>query len=142
MFWYRRMQTGMKVRINLVYQWYLNLNGGITQAYGDILAGSWHGAMLGKDKMGFAGSLRLGKHISPVFGVYGAILLGNLKGESGQDTKNLYFETSMTEYYLGGTLSLSNLIGGYKPRLVNVYLTAGIGLMNFTPNAYYKDTWR
>jgi len=124
----------------LVYQWYLNLNGGITQAYGDILAGSWHGAMLGGDKMGYAGGLRLGKHISPVFGVYGTIVLGQLKGESGEDTKNMYFETDMIEYYLGGTLSLSNLIGGYKPRLVNVYLTAGIGLMNFTPNAYYKDT--
>ena len=35
----------------LVYQWYLNINGGIAQAYGDILAGSWHGAMLGGDKM-------------------------------------------------------------------------------------------
>lgn len=124
----------------LVYQWYLNLNGGITQAYGDILAGTWPGEMIGKDKMGFAGGLRLGKHISPVFGVYGAILLGNLKGESGEDTKNLYFETSLTEYLLGATLSLSNLIGGYKPRLVNVYVTAGIGLNNFTPNAYFKST--
>ncbi|MCD4731747.1 MAG: outer membrane beta-barrel protein, partial [Bacteroidales bacterium] len=124
----------------LVYQWYLNINGGITQAYGDIVAGSWHGEMLGGDKMGFGGGLRLGKHISPVFGVYGTVILSQLKGESGKDTKNMYFETDMLEYYLGGTLSLSNLIGGYKPRLVNVYLTAGIGLMYFTPHAYYRDT--
>jgi Flp pilus assembly protein TadD len=124
----------------LVYQWYINLNGGITQAYGDILVGSWHGDMLKGGSIAPGGGLRLGKHISPVFGIYGAFNAAQLKGESGKDTKNLEFETSLMEGYLGGTLSLTNLILGYKPRLINLYLTTGIGLINFSPTVYTKGT--
>lgn len=124
----------------LVYQWYINLNGGITQAYGDILVGSWHGDMLKSGSISPGGGLRLGKHISPVFGVYGAFSMANLKGESGKDTKNLEFETSLMEGYLGGTMSLTNLIFGYKPRLLNLYITSGIGMINFSPKVYTKGT--
>ena len=57
------------------------------------------------------------------------------------DTKNMYFETSpLMDYYLGTTVSFSNFLFGYKPRLVNVYGTVGIGLSTFTPQAYRLDT--
>ena len=53
----------------------------------------------------------------------------------------MYFETSpIIDYYLGTTVSFSNLLFGYKPRLVNVYGTVGIGLSTFTPQAYRLDT--
>ena len=123
----------------LTYQWYLNLNGGITQSYCDVQAGKWHGAMLGGDNMAFMGGLRLGKHISPVFGLFGAFNMGKLKGESGVDTKNMYFETDMMEYFLGTTFSFSNLFFGYKPRLINIYGTVGAGMSTFSPTAYKKD---
>jgi tetratricopeptide (TPR) repeat protein len=123
----------------LVYQWYVNLNGGITQSYCDIQGGSWHGAMLNKKDMEFGFGARIGKHISPVFGIYGAFMRGPLEGRSGVDTKNLTFKTSLLDTYLGTTFSLSNLVFGYKPRLVNVYGTVGIGLSNFTPQAYKAD---
>jgi hypothetical protein len=89
--------------------------------------------------MGFAGGLRIGKHISPVFGIYGQIMKGPLRGKSGVDTKHLKFKTTLLDYYLGTTVSFSNLIFGYKPRLVNVYGTVGIGLSTFTPQAYKMD---
>jgi len=123
----------------LTYQWFLNLNGGITQSYCDIQGGKWHGAMLGSKNMAFMGGLRLGKHISPVFGIFGAFNIGQLKGESGVDTKNMYFETDMKEYFLGTTVSFSNLFFGYKPRLINIYGTVGIGMSTFSPKAYKND---
>ncbi|MCF8379145.1 MAG: hypothetical protein K9H49_06180 [Bacteroidales bacterium] len=124
----------------LYYQWYLNLNGGITQSYGDILSGSWHGNMLGKDDIQFGYGARLGKHISPVFGAYLSFIKAPLKGISGKDTKNLYFETDLTDMILGTTFSFSNLFFGYKPRLINVYGTTGIGFVDFDANAYHLDT--
>lgn len=99
----------------LVYQWYVNHNGGITQSYCDIQGGSWHGAMLNKKDMEFGFGARIGKHISPVFGIYGAFMRGPLEGRSGVDTKNLTFKTSLLDTYLGTTFSLSNLVFGYKP---------------------------
>ncbi len=126
----------------LVYQWYVNLNGGLTHSYCDIQSGRWQGSQTlnafgEKNHQGYAGGIRLGKHISPVFGIYGAFNYGNLKGTSGVDTKNKYFITKpLMDYYLGTTVSFSNLFFGYKPRLVNVYGTVGIGLSTFSPQAY------
>lgn len=126
----------------LVYQWYVNLNGGLTHSFCDIQSGKWPGSMTGNafgepNHQGYAGGIRLGKHISPVFGIYGAFNYGNLKGTSGVDNKNKYFETNpLMDYYLGTTVSFSNLIFGYKPRLVNIYGTVGIGLSSFDAKAY------
>ncbi|NOX46903.1 MAG: outer membrane beta-barrel protein, partial [Chlorobi bacterium] len=124
----------------LTYQWYLNVNGGIVQSYGDIQGGKWHGAMLSSDDIEYGFGLRLGKHISPVFGIFGAYNAAPLKGQSGVDSKNMYFETSLSEMMLGTTISFSNLFFGYKPRLINIYGTTGIGLVNFDSQAYFKDT--
>ncbi len=124
----------------LIYQWYLNLNGGITQGYGDILEGNWQGDMLTGESVTFGGGLRLGKHISPVFGVYGSYFMGGLQGQSGKDTKNMRYETDMQEFLLGTTVSFSNLIGGYKPRLINIYGTTGIGFLGFDSQAYKLAT--
>jgi len=123
----------------LIYQWYVNINGGITQSYCDIQGGRWHGAMLDKQDLEFGFGFKLGKHISPVFGLYGAIMKGPLEGKSGVDTKNMTFKTDLLDTYLGTTVSFSNLLFGYKPRLVNVYGTVGIGLSSFTPQAYRSD---
>lgn len=123
----------------LYYQWYVNLNGGITQSYGDILSGSWHGNMLGSDDIKFGFGARLGKHISPVFGLYGSYINASLQGISGKDTKNMNFNTDINDFILGTTFSFSNLFFGYKPRLINVYGTTGIGLVNFDAYAYNND---
>jgi tetratricopeptide (TPR) repeat protein len=124
----------------LYYQWYINVNGGISQAYGDILSGSWHGDMLSGDDIEFGYGIRLGKHISPVFGIYGSYINSPLTGISGKDTKNMYFETELSDFILGTTVSFSNLFFGYKPRLINIYGTTGIGLVDFDAYAYRQDT--
>ena len=122
----------------LVYQWYLNINGGLTQSFCDIQSGSFHLDQLQGDAIAPAFGLRLGKHISPVFGVYGQYMTGKLKGFN--DDKDLSFETELwADGMIGGTMSLINLIWGYKPRLVDFYVTAGVGLVNFTPKTYRKS---
>ncbi|MBN1339596.1 MAG: outer membrane beta-barrel protein [Bacteroidales bacterium] len=120
------------------YQWYFNVNGGITQSYCDIQGGEWHGAMLGSDDMDFGFGARLGKHISPVFTLYGSVISAPLKGKSGVDTKNMYFESELLDYILGTTVNFSNLFFGYKdkPMRLTVYGTTGIGFVNFTSQAY------
>jgi len=123
----------------LTYQWYINVNGGITQSFCDIQSGNFHLDQLQGGAMAPAFGARLGKHISPVFGMYGQFMTGKLKGFN--DDKDLEFETDIKyDMMLGATMSLSNLIGGYKPRLINLYLTGGIGIVNFTPEARIKST--
>jgi len=123
----------------LVYQWYINLNGGITQSFCDIQSGNFHLDQLQGDAIAPAFGARLGKHISPVFGIYGSIMTGKLKGFN--EDRDLEFETDLKyDAILGGTLSFSNLIFGYKPRLINIYGTAGIGLANFTPTSFKRST--
>ncbi|MCD4789307.1 MAG: outer membrane beta-barrel protein [Bacteroidales bacterium] len=124
----------------LYYQWYVNLNGGITQSYCDIQAGDFHFNMLGKDDMALGLGLRLGKHLSPVFGLYGSVIMAPLKGTSGVDTKNMYFKTDLLDYILGTTVSFSNLFFGYEPRLINIYGTVGIGMVSFSSKSYRQET--
>ncbi len=123
----------------LTYQWYLNGHFGITQAFADIQAGDFGFDALNGQNMNVAGGLRLGKHISPVFGIFLNGDFGKLQGYSGVDTKGKIFETDYMEGFLGATLSFSNLFGGYKPRLVNIYALAGIGMINFKPAVWNQD---
>jgi tetratricopeptide (TPR) repeat protein len=123
----------------LTYQWYINLNGGISQSFCDIQSGNFHLDQLQGDAIAPSFGARLGKHISPVFGVYGQFMTGKLQGFN--EDKDLEFETDLSyDMMLGGTMSLSNLIFGYKPRLLNLYLTGGIGLVNFTPETRRRST--
>ncbi|MCD4683012.1 MAG: porin family protein, partial [Bacteroidales bacterium] len=138
---------GSKKGDKLTYQWYVNLNGGFMHSYCDIQSGKWQGSQFvqgfgEENHQGYGFGLRIGKHISPVFGLYGSVITGQLKGRSGVDTKNLAFETDITiDAILGVTVSFTNLIFGYKPRLVNIYGTTGIGLSHFSSEAYLQEPW-
>ncbi len=125
---------------NVYYQWYVNLNGGLTQSYCDIQNSVYPWGMLGKGQHGSAFGLKIGRHISPVFTIYLQGKKGGLKGISGVDSKNLRFETDIKyDVSLGTTVNLSNLIFGYKPRLLSVYMPFDFGLSNYTPTTYLKD---
>ncbi|MCD4746322.1 MAG: outer membrane beta-barrel protein [Bacteroidales bacterium] len=111
------------------YQWYLNANLGITQSFCDIQDGSFQLDMLNKDEMAFGFGGRLGKHISPVFTIYGSLISAPLKGI--RESRDLKFEAKLTDYIGGVTINFSNLFFGYKPRTITFYGTTGIGFVDF-----------
>lgn len=108
----------------LTYPWYVNANVGLTQLYGDIENESTPiGKLSSETDIGYG--VRVGRNISPVFKGHFQFLNTTLNGQ--QDANNLSFNTNLSEFQLGSTISLSNLIFGHKDRLVNVYAIVGVG---------------
>ncbi|MBN3034066.1 MAG: outer membrane beta-barrel protein [Bacteroidales bacterium] len=121
------------------YQWYFNLNGGFTQSHCDLQEGEWHLDMLNKDELTWGFGARLGKHISPVFTLYGSLINAPLKGI--RNARNLRFESELTDYILGTTVSFTNLVFGYSPkRRINIYGTTGIGFVDFIAKSYIIES--
>lgn len=129
------------------YQWYLNANGGFSQSYCDLQNGSWHLNMLNKDELDWGYGFRLGKHLSPVFTLYGSLIKSPLKGimdekvYDGNTYTNMKFESELMDYILGTTVNFSNLVFGYNAkRRLTVYGTTGIGMVYFRAKAMSPDT--
>ena len=108
---------------------YLNGNGGITQYFGDLNKND-----LFNKKMKAAYGLILGYQFSPVLGIRGQFMNGKLLSESEVDYLNmgLKLESSVWDGSIDLTLSLSNLIGGYKERTVSFYGFGGAGISSFS----------
>lgn len=132
----------------LYYQWYIDINTGFTNSYCDIQSGHWQGDQLFQsiyqnNHNGFAYGLRFGKHITKVFGIYAAVIRGNLKGRSGVDTKGLMFETDLHyDAIIAGSASISNIFFGYEERLMNFYGTLGYGYAFFSSETFELSPWR
>jgi len=116
--------------------WYLNLNGGSSIFFGDIKEKSLMPTTVnGHSEWRMAGGLQFGRQISPVFGLRLQALYGQLAGV--KSTANEYFQTDYMEANLNATVSINNLIAGYKAdRKWDVYLLAGIGLTNYNSTIY------
>ncbi len=121
------------------------------------LGGNWSHADV--SKYGFApdfshtkidGNLGLGYQFSPVFKVYGKLNRGFYGGEkkgvtttsvpNAQYGRDMYFDND----YYGGDLNLgmnlSNLIGGYKDRLINFGIHAGVGQAQWKSRLFDLNT--
>ncbi|MBN2637971.1 MAG: hypothetical protein JXR65_02650 [Bacteroidales bacterium] len=116
--------------------WYLNLNGGPSLFFGDIKEKKIFPATVnGVSEWRFGGGLMAGWQISPVFGLRGQGLYGQLSGV--KSSANEYFQADYIEFNLNTTISINNLISGYKPgRKWDVYLMAGIGVTNYNSTSY------
>lgn len=104
---------------------YVNGNVGITQYFGDLNSYNVYNA---NAKLGYG--FILGYQFSPVLGVRGQFMNGKLL--SKRKDHDLELESSIADGSLDLTLSLSNLIGGYKERTLSFYGFGGAGMASFS----------
>jgi len=120
--------TGLKAQSSLNYRWYLNVNGGMTQLYGDVQNENNVFSKL-ENETSYGFGARLGKYISPVFTAHLQFLKADLQGQ--RDSSDVEFRSDLMEYQLGTTVNFTNLFFGKKERRFNVYVTTGISAMFF-----------
>lgn len=110
--------------------WQLNANGGTSLFFGDIKQYKYWPLEENENEWRFGGGFMLIKQISPVFGLRGQALFGQLSGT--KRSLNRYFETDYIEFNLNTTVSLRNLISKYRSnQFWNVYFSIGVGITNY-----------
>ncbi len=79
------------------------------------------------------------KYFNQVFGTRADFLFGGLSGSS--PNLNLHFQSKIKEFTLSGIVNLNNLISFYpkKEKVLNTYIYAGVGLVNFRSKLYSYD---
>ncbi len=110
--------------------WSVNLNGGTTLFWGDLRQNALIPVFKNENEVKIGYGLIINRQISPIFGVRGQIMNGQLSGT--KRSYNRYFIADIFETNINATVNLSNLFFQYKPqRLFSVYGMLGIGLTNW-----------
>jgi OOP family OmpA-OmpF porin len=116
--------------------WQINASGGTSLFFGDIKQYQFWPVSSNENEWRFAGGLMLNKQISPVFGIRGQVIYGNLAGT--RRSMNKYFESNYIEFNLNTTVSIRNIISKYKAKQFwDAYIIVGIGITNY--NTELKD---
>jgi hypothetical protein len=116
--------------------WQINASGGTSLFFGDIKQYQFWPVSSNENEWRFAGGLMLNKQISPVFGIRGQAIYGNLAGT--RRSWNKYFESNYIEFNLNTTVSIRNIISKYKAKQFwDAYIIVGIGITNY--NTELKD---
>jgi opacity protein-like surface antigen len=122
--------------------WQVGFNVGVLSYWGDVSSPKDLNNQL-KYGTSWGYGVSLSKQITPIWGIQGNILLGNLNAtkpfyNDGVTPLNLKFQSKLIEGNLNATINLTNLIYGYKPnRMVNAYGIIGLGLGNFEGQTTY-----
>lgn len=122
---------------SLTYGWYININGGISQLHGDIQTSDNPLDKL-KNETGLGGGIKFGKYINSVFTAYLQFHSSGMKGLV--EKKDREFSSDMLEGRLGLTLNFTNLFFGKKERQINIYGTAGAGIVFFRSGTFSLST--
>lgn len=85
-----------------------------------------------------AGQGSIGRQFCPVFGLHAAFNRGFLK--AGKEGKGLSYESDYFEFAMHAPFNISNLLGGYKDRTVNIWTSVGFGQVQYKSNVYVYDT--
>mgnify|MGYP006278767959 CR=1 FL=1 len=126
-------------KANFSKHWYISLNGGISQFWGDIQDQNPI-EKLSDDK--FMGGVTLGHQLSPVFGLRGNMNYGSMYSSKVDVTPELEADMStMLDYSLQATVSFVNLFSAYNPdRKFDFYGFTGIGFSNWETELRNKNT--
>ncbi len=116
--------------------WLVNANAGTSLFFGDIKQYRFAPISNYENEWRFGAGLMLGKRISPVFGVRGQFLYGQLSGT--RRSWNMFFESNYIEFNLNTSVSIRNIVRKYKSNQIwDAYVILGLGLTNF--NTELKD---
>ena len=120
------LTIGVFGQSSLQFPWYLNVNGGLSQLYGDIQsANNPVDKLNGETGIGFGA--RMGRSLTSDLYVHMQFSSATMKGS--KESTHQEFNSRINEIHLGGTASLTNLILGEKERRFNVYALTGIGVI-------------
>jgi opacity protein-like surface antigen len=122
----------------MMHKYYFNVNGGMSQLYGDIQDEGNHFTKISNETDLGLGA-RFGYYVSPIFGIHLQFLKANFKGVKTKS--DLEFKSDLMEYHMGTTVNLTNLIFGKKEdRFASVYATAGVGMAFFRSQLMRQST--
>ncbi len=110
--------------------WQFNANAGTSLFFGDIKQYRVWPVINDQSEWRLGVGAQIIKQISPVFGVRGQIVFGQLSGTNRDADR--YFTSNYIEFNLNSTISINNIIGTYRSnRFWDIYLTAGVGITNY-----------
>ena len=112
--------------------WSVNLNAGPNLAYTDIDNYRFYRVFSNNSEWRLGYGLILQKRAHPLLQIRGQIMYGELSGTKRKH--DYWFEASVLETSLSGTLDLIGLFGGAKVRLVNFYGMVGVGFAQWRTN--------
>ncbi len=126
--------TSLFSQSSVDYKWYANVNGGITQGFGDIEdEANLTGKINNETDIGYG--LRFGRYISPVFAIHAQLLKANIIGQ--KTSNDLKYNSDLLETQLGFTVNVLNIFSDNKrSRRINIYATSGIGMVFFNTRVH------
>jgi len=117
------------------YNWEVGLNFGSLGFYGDVGTPKNLSSQL-KTNFDAGCGISFSKQISPLFGIKGDFIMGNLKGQSALYT----FQSDLIEADIDAMVNFSQLCWGInRKQLVTVYGLVGIGTSNFNGKTIDKS---
>ncbi len=116
--------------------WSFDVNAGTSLFFGDIKQYQIAPVSNYENEWRFGAGTILGMQISPIFGVRGQFLYGQLAGT--RRAWNMYFESNYIEFNLHTTIGIRNIFQKYNSKQFwNAYIIFGLGLTNY--NTEVKD---
>ncbi len=120
---------------SFVSHWQIQVDGGSSLFFGDIKQYQWWPVYNYENEWRFAVGMQLNKQISPVFGIRGQGLYGQLAGTRRVWKK--HFTNDYFEFNLNTTININNIFARYRnDRFLNAYIIFGIGLQNYNTRVY------
>ncbi|MFK5857592.1 MAG: FISUMP domain-containing protein [Bacteroidota bacterium] len=120
-------QSEKKTEEKLFYQyWEINFNAGTTLFFGDV---KQYKILPAENELRLGFGFQLMRQLTPIFGVRGQMLYAEVSGVRKEFDR--YFQADLFEFNLNAKINFSNLISGYKKRLIDVYATIGLGFVNY-----------
>jgi len=119
--------------------WQIQAEGGSSLFFGDIKQYQWWPVNNYENEWRFALGIQLNKQISPVFGIRGQGIYGQLAGTRRQWNK--HFKNDYFDFNTNATININNIFAPYRHyRFLNAYLIIGIGLTNYNTKVYELGT--